>query len=455
MKTLFFFLFTMLIWLNLIAQEDHSENIEGPFDTPQEVTEACLDCHEDVDKEIMKTRHWNWLGDEFISSHGEKVRMGKRNIINNFCIAISSNWPRCTSCHIGYGYKDASFDFTNGENIDCLVCHDQTGTYKKTPTGAGMPDKSVDLVKVAQSVGPTTRENCGKCHFEGGGGAGVKHGDLDESLFNPSAELDVHMGGADFQCADCHAGENHQILGAGHGSIMEGTNHFGCIDCHTGKPHTKRVLNKHSSSVACETCHIPTFARETPTKTWWDWSKAGQDKKVEKDEYGMPTYHKKKGEFVWKKNVIPEYSWYNGKADYYQMGDKIDPNEVVQLNSLLGNIKDPKSKITPFKVMRGKQIYDAGNNYLVVPKLFGKGGYWKTFDWNAAAELGMKSVKLPYSGKYDFVETEMYWPINHMVVSGDQALHCTSCHGKKGKKRLDWKKLGYDGDPLKAGSRFE
>lgn len=55
------------------------------------------------------------------------------------------NWARCTSCHIRYGWKDASFDFKNGENIDYLVCHEQTGTYKKIPTGAGMSDEKVDL----------------------------------------------------------------------------------------------------------------------------------------------------------------------------------------------------------------------------------------------------------------------------------------------------------------------
>lgn len=58
--------------------------------------------------------------------------------------------------------------------------------------------------------------------------------------------------------------------------------------------------------------------------------------------------------------------------------------------------------------MRGKQIYDVENNYLVVPKLFGKDGYWKTYDWNNAAELGMKTIDLAYSGKHGFVETEMY-----------------------------------------------
>ncbi|MCB9211207.1 MAG: tetrathionate reductase family octaheme c-type cytochrome [Ignavibacteriales bacterium] len=455
MKKLFIITTFFLFSIYNIAQEDHSELVEGPFSTPQEVTETCLMCHEGVEADIMKSRHWKWLGDEFENKHGEKVTFGKQNIINNFCIATSSNEPRCTSCHIGFGWKDGTFDFEDPNNIDCLVCHDQSGTYKKTPTGAGMPDESVDLVKVAQSVGPTKKANCGTCHFNGGGGTGVKHGDLDESLLNPSAELDIHMGGAGFECSECHAGENHQILGASHGSLIEGKNHIYCIDCHTEKPHEKKILNNHVASVACETCHIPTFAKEMATKTWWDWSTAGEDKTVEKDEFGMPKYDKKKGDFVWEMNVVPEYSWHNGKADYYQLGDKIDPNKVVKLNTLLGDIKDPNSKIAPFKVMRGKQIYDSGNNYLAVPKLFGPGGYWKTFDWNAAAKLGMESVNLPYSGQQAFVETEMYWPINHMVVSADEALSCTSCHGQKGTKRLDWEKLGYKGDPMKSGGRFE
>ncbi len=119
----------------------------------------------------------------------KKLTFGKQDIINNFCIATSSNWPRCTSCHIGYGWKDASFDFEDPTNIDCLVCHDQTGTYKKSPTGAGMPEENVDLLKVAQSVGPTKKENCGACHFNGGGGTGVKHGDLDESLLLPYSRI--------------------------------------------------------------------------------------------------------------------------------------------------------------------------------------------------------------------------------------------------------------------------
>ena len=434
--------------------EDHSQFIEGPFSNPKEVTETCLMCHDGVDKDIMKTRHWNWLGDEYPDRHGNMVRIGKQNFINNFCIAVPSNWPRCTSCHISYGWKDMSFDFTDGNSIDCLICHDQTGTYKKTPTGAGMPDPDVDLLKVAQSVGRSKAENCSACHFNGGGGTGVKHGDMDNSLLNPTPDIDIHMGGIGFTCSDCHAGEDHQILGASHGSMAAGVNHINCEDCHSDKPHERKSLNKHGRSVACETCHIPAFAREEPTKTWWDWSTAGQDREPKLDKYGMPAYDKKKGDFIWEKNVVPEYRWYNGQADYYMFGQKIDPSKTVSLNRLSGNIDDIKAKITPFKLMRGKQIYDSGNNYLIVPKLFGEDGFWKTFDWDNSARLGMATVDLDYSGNYGFVETEMFWPVNHMVAPADKALKCTACHFKGKANLLDWEALGYDGDPVRNGGRF-
>ncbi len=453
MKTLTTVLFTLVFGLTVFAQEDHSEYMEGPFTSPQEVTETCLMCHDGLDQDIMRTRHWNWLGDEFVNKEGATMRLGKQNLINNYCISLSSNWARCTSCHIGYGWKDDTFDFTDGNNIDCLICHDQTGSYKKIPTGAGMPDPSVDLVKVAQSVGPTTIQNCSVCHFNGGGGTGVKHGDMDGSMMNPSPELDVHMGNLGFSCSDCHAGENHQILGASHGSLAAGTNHIACLDCHDEKPHARKIVNDHIGSVACETCHIPTFAREEPTKTWWDWSTAGQNKSVEKDELGMPLYDKKKGNFLWAKNVVPEYGWHNGQADYYQFGDILDPEKVVELNSLRGSIDDESAKITPFKVMRGKQIYDSRNNYLIAPKLFGEDGYWKTFNWDKASELGMTELDLDYSGKYGFVETEMYWPINHMVAPASKSLRCTACHSRNASKRLDWEKLGYKDDPMRIGGR--
>ena len=101
MKTIPFFI-TLFFVINISAQVDHSEFIEGPFNSPQAVTEFCLECHSGMDTDIIKTRHWNWLGDEFTNRDGQTIRLGKQNIINNYCIAVPSNWPRCTSCHIGY-----------------------------------------------------------------------------------------------------------------------------------------------------------------------------------------------------------------------------------------------------------------------------------------------------------------------------------------------------------------
>lgn len=443
-------LISVLVSLSVSAQS-HKELITDPFLTPQEVTRTCLTCHDTAGEEVMKTNHWTWLNEKFSDENNKSIQRGKQNFINNFCIAVPSNYARCTSCHIGYGWKDSEFDFSNEENIDCLVCHEQTGTYKKIPTGAGIPEADVDLLLCAQSVGKSSRKNCGMCHFDGGGGAGVKHGDLDDSLYNPEPETDVHMGKLGFECSECHETNEHKIKGASHGSMAAGQNHIHCTDCHESDLHKNKIINKHVSSVACETCHIPEFAVIEPTKVWWDWSKAGEEKEAGNDEFGKETYNKKKGEFKWAKNVIPTYKWYNGSASYYEFGEEVVPGQIVKLNVLKGNIKDPKSKIAPFKVMRGKQPYDSVNNYLIIPKLFGEGGFWKSFDWNLASKLGMEEVNLPYSGSYDFIETEMYWPTNHMVAPKEKALKCNSCHGKE--SRLDWESLGYPGDPKKVKGR--
>jgi hypothetical protein len=45
----------------------------------------------------------------------------------------------------------------------------------------------------------------------------------------------------------------------------------------------------------------------------------------------------------------------------------------------------------------------------------------------------MKDSGTPYSGKYDFIKTEMSWPITHMVAPKEKALGCTDCHAKEGR----------------------
>lgn len=433
-----------------VFAEDHTNYIAGPFDNPQQVTENCLMCHQEEAESFMHTVHWTWSSKPMkVPGHSEKVNLGKRNVLNNFCIGLRTNFPRCTSCHAGYGWKDTSFDFSDPKNIDCLVCHDNTGTYEKTPTGAGLPSPEVDLVRVAQSVGPTTRESCGSCHFYGGGGNNVKHGDLENALVNPSRELDVHMGGQDFTCTECHMTEGHKIEGNALSVSTNSKQTVACEHCHTEAPHTKKYaafLNKHTERIACQTCHIPEFARANPTKMYWDWSTAGEDRPDSLDEYGKPTYAKKKGSFIWGKNVIPTYAWYSGESTHMLVGDEVQLNVMNDITKPIGSKDEPDSKIYPFKVHRGKQIADAQYNYLLPTHLFG--GFWNDFDWNKSVSEGAAAYNLRYSGEFTFVKTEMYWKINHMVTPKEEALECTDCHSKVKETRLDWKTLGYDGDPI-------
>ncbi len=426
------------------AHVDHTSLIEGPLKTGSEVTAICLDCHEEAGEQIIHTAHWRWESDPVkMEGRDELVTTGKKNSINNFCIGIQGNWEHCTACHAGYGWEDQNFDFANQNNVDCLVCHDQSGTYKKGKKG--LPVEGVNLLSVAQSVGVPGRENCGGCHFRGGGGNAVKHGDLDESLFFPNEDLDIHMGRYNFVCVDCHKTNDHIIGGRSTSVSLDTKNQIACTDCHNDKLHADGRINAHTDSLACQACHIPALARKQATKTYWDWSEAGDSLRKE-DKH---SYLKIKGSFIYEKGVIPEYRWFNGLADRYILGDKMDPDSLTPINKPKGNIHDPKAKIWPFKIHHAKQPYDSKLNHLLQPKTIGKEGYFTAFDWQKALELGSEIAGLPYSGEYGFTETTMYWPSTHMVAPKSQALQCKECHSPDG--RMDWEALGFPGDPIKWG----
>ena len=436
----------------LVMAGGHKDRIEGPISSGPEATEQCLNCHEDAATDFMKTSHWNWSLEQ--EMNGKIYQRGKRNALNNYCTSVASNEDSCARCHAGYGMTDAnSFDFSDKTKIDCLVCHDTTGTYAKATSGGGIPKEKVDLLQVARNVGTPMRENCGSCHFFGGGGDAVKHGDLDGSMFYPEKSTDIHMAadGNDFVCQTCHVTEKHAIPGNSMGVSPVGMSDLDCTQCHDA-PHAESRLNDHIASVACQTCHIPTYSKERATKIWWDWSKAGdQNREEETDEFGMHIYVVKKGEMKYGMNLVPEYAWYtDGKNEAYIRGETFDPSKPLVMAAPTATKADKGAKIFPFKVMRGKQIYDSKHNILIAAHLVGDDGYWKTFDWNRAAEIGMQAAGLPYSGEYGFAETVMYWRLNHQVSASEDALTCLDCHGDNG--RLDWNTLGYNGDPM-TGSK--
>ena len=453
---------------------DHTQlkELQGPFSSGPEVTKACLECHNTAGHQFMDNKHWTWQ-----YTHPETgQQLGKSVLVNNFCTNARGNEGMCAQCHAGYNMTGPDYDFTNQENMDCLVCHESTGTYYKTPTTEGNEacsimfegKKPIEWAKVAQSVAMPTRENCGRCHFFGGGGDNVKHGDLSSALINPPKAVDVHMSpeAGDFSCVTCHVGEAHEWAGSRYemtvandnGDSRNGLGKPGmlrevasCESCHSNKPHPQNSvvglkLNGHTSRVACETCHIPEFARGgVATKVNWDWRTMGKLKDgvgyklkeyTQGDGKHRATYKSIKGDFTFDENIQPEYAWFDGTMRYTTIDTRFDPeNGPVEINGFSGSADDPESRIYPFKKMLTTQPYDTGNNTLVYMQLWGEseGALWGNYDFGKSIKEGMHNNNIPYSGEYDFVETVSWWPINHMVAPEDEALKCGECHSKDGR----------------------
>ncbi len=445
-----------------------------------EGTQSCLNCHGLLGEDLLTNAHFTWEGVSANITGFEGDVNGKTNLINNFCIAVPTNEGRCTHCHTGYGWDDNTFAFNDPATVDCLICHDQSGTYKKGKTTAGLPDPAVDLDIVARSValndGKPTRQNCTFCHAFAGGGDNVKHGDIAMNLLDTTRDFDVHMGtdGGNMDCVDCHQvmrvngdGDlvDHGIGGMAYHSVDDGEMK-GCVDCHGNLAGihvgtTVQPVTDLHTTLACQVCHIPAIARSTSTKTEWYWADAGQDiDPVPTDPAtGRPLYDKKKGTFVWENNVRPELLYFDGKWDRMIINKN---DQYTELPAVLGapsaDYTTPGAMIYPFKKMVGNQPADAGNQTMLVPHLFGmKGGpnpYWVQFDWDLSLTDGANYTGQTYTGAFEFVDTVMYLTVNHEVAPKEQALGmdaaCGDCHSSG---LIDWTGLGWSDDPVLGGTR--
>lgn len=437
---------------------DHSKfpALQQEFKSGPDVTRTCLACHTDVAEEIMNSQHWRW---EFTHPQS-KQELGKLRVVNNYCTSVQSNLDGCASCHIGYGALTDQGVKNDPSLIDCLVCHTTT-TYSK-PSGlrgnvfsadvvlpTGRLIRGRDLRRDAQSVGATSRVTCGSCHFKGGGGDGVKHGDMDTSLEYPDRQLDVHMDadGLNFTCATCHQPDGHEIPGSRYApATADRAGLLTCQTCHGQAPHEEgenaAKLNSHVRLLTCQTCHIPAMARGGVfTMTSWDWSTAGkldeQGKQFTvRDDYGNKTYESRKGHMTYAENLIPDYIWFNGDVKYTLPSMVIDPSKApIYINRFLGSSADGRSRIMPVKTMRGKQPFDPVTGHITVQQLVGDNdtAFWRNLNWQKAIEVGMGAAGLPFSGQVEFIETVSQWPVNHMVAPREAALTCADCHSRGGR----------------------
>lgn len=436
-----------------------------------EGTKTCLQCHQKEATEVHASVHYQWKGDTSDIRGDVPNPAGKLGGINDFCIYPDINWlgklkdfdgnlvdGGCAKCHIGLGKKPAKIATqAQLENIDCLVCH--SDTYKRTLKAVGtgttfkfVPDSArmtVSILEAARNVHLPTKDSCLNCHSKSGGGDNYKRGDIEEAHRNPTRDFDVHMasaaiGGAGLDCLSCHKASNHRIPGRGSDlRDRDVPTPVLCTDCHSPTPHDQQDLNRHTTKVNCTVCHIPAFARASPTDMKRDWSRPG-----EKD------FQKKLWDphMVKRANVTPVIRFFNGRSRAYNFGDTAVPrdNGRILMSGPVGAINDPGSKLHAFKHHLGVQPIDPVERKLLPLKI---GIFFQSGDLATAVKEGIKEVNWTDHG-YAFANTERYLGIFHEVAPKEKALSCNSCHGGT---RVNFKALGYtphaesNGKPLCAG----
>jgi hypothetical protein len=415
------------------------------YDGPQ----TCVACHPTEANDALHSEHMQW--------------QGKWNEVNTYCTAPRpADWA-CRTCHASTGH----INNLTVNDVDCLVCHsdtyqrslgpmnvpitvtdwqgtarnfkapqkDASGEYTMVPRFDLMPPGTT-MVQLAQNVQKPTRATCLKCHAKAGGSDGAKRGDISSADTNPSLTSDVHMSpqGANMLCQTCHVPTDHKIPGRGIDlQVSEGGAGPTCAgNCHSSKPHDSAELDKHTDRVACQTCHIPTFAKDVPTEMSRDWTQPVWS------AAGLNGQGAWLGTEVHASNVKPQYTFWNGQSYVYNLPDPIsaNPDGSYTMAKALGSINAAGSKLYPIKVHTSVQPRHNATGAIVQYDVL-----WNflTGKYQEAAANGVNFMGL--TGPSSFVTTRVEQLITHGVTTKQNAVQCSACHQTRTQVNLP--ALGY------------
>jgi hypothetical protein len=442
--------------------------ITGTFSTPAQVTAKCLECHPFEGNDVVNALHG------MMPTPSPKVTNAtglsqKLSEINTFCSYPNPDMAgaACLTCHPTLG----KYENLAAADIDCLRCHndqyksrfaaetdpanfyyvtDWQGTQKtyipsdKDANGefhvefnwGAMPGlTALDLVR---GVHRPTTTTCLSCHAKAGGGDWVKRGDIGLNSANATATQDIHLasvanGGAGLSCSFCHVATSHEIPGRGIDlRPTEGGTVKACVDCHagmdSGSGHAssgrRTEPDRHVARVACQSCHIPTFAKGGATEMWRDWT--------------TPTWNAAlcNGQGAWAgeehkvANVVPDYTFFDGTSYIYELGqtlNRVDPiSGYPMMADANGGINDAAgtTKLVPIKRHQSRMaVHNATSQ--VIP--FDVVWQFMTGKYDEAAQRGESYAGL--SGPYTWTWVEAEMAINHGVSPATSAASCSQCHG--------------------------
>ena len=411
-------------------------------------SDTCLQCHTTQAHEVHASVMYQWEGATPDMTSGPELQGKISGAVNSYCINILGNWDVCGNCHVGLGQPPTP-DATPEQlsNIDCMVCHQEAYRRKKVD-GVFVPDEdamTISMNQAAQTVHPPGRYNCLQCHAKAGGGDAVKRGDLTlAQISTTDRNFDVHMAttGGNMRCQECHTFTNHKV--AGKGSDLRPTDSTEvpeCSDCHadmtTNDGHEGEYVERHIARVACQTCHIPIYAKDAAdspsseaTETHRTWLTTHST---------APPFHPA---FYTDNDLMPEYRFWNRKSSNYLLHDVavLDPATGHYPTSRpLGDVADLEAKLYAFKYKTAEQpfAHDQGKLIALDTSVF-----FATGDPIAATEQGLVNMGLNENEPYSWVETDTFQMLNHQVSTEAAALECDDCHGSTTRMDLQGE-LGY------------
>jgi hypothetical protein len=282
---------------------------------------------------ITGTFTWTGWAVTIENAHGEEYSEGCGQ-----CHIVGQYGPISGAMMPGYRATDAEFAAT-----DCLVCHAAEYDMNmrevvRDENGKTRWNHDRRFI-AAMSVGRPSADTCLRCHQHNLGGdtyypnpALAAMGRDKPRLAHPGAkrgtpfgaDWDVHAA-AGLQCLDCHESRGHRIARGTRGVDLVANDlpdvEVSCEKCHGAKPHdgVKRaaVYNRHTETIACETCHIRELHNDN--LVFRDWSQP-----VFNEEHGIYTPYN--GPFSGQPGEGLKYKWFNGLGTFMAnaLGDHPD-----------------------------------------------------------------------------------------------------------------------------------
>lgn len=408
---------------------------------------TCLSCHETQARDMFGSVHYQWKGATPFILNGPEIQGKDAGSFNSFCINILGNWNSCGACHVGLGARpEATATTAQLSNIDCLICHQKD--YKRIKVGdTFVPDTAtmtISMDQAVQSVHIPVRTVCLPCHARSGGADAYKRGDLTLAHGNTTDRMfDIHMAttGANLQCINCHAWDKHHVSGRGADLRPSDLPTVPlCTNCHptkaTATGHSTAAINRHVNKVACQTCHIPIYAKNAAdtaateaTETHRTWQQS---------HYTGERYEPI---FTTANDLIPRYRFWSKSSSAYNLGDvaSISPDTGNYASSRPeGSINDPASKLYPFKYKTAEQPFATGPQKLIA---LDTSVFFATGNPQQAVVAGLTNMGLPPTEPYAWVTTDEFLMLNHEVMPAERVLTCNECHETT--TRINLPQLGY------------